>query len=232
MTHVSVCSDELPQHDHRLLRPTRRREPDGGDGRGGVPGRRPRCPLPQLRGRPGRPRRRRPRARAMGWAGFNCSIPHKVAVIAHLDELAPSASIIGAVNCVVRRDDRLIGENTDGQGFLASLRTVVDPAGKHVVVVRRRRRGAGDHRRDGPRRRGVDHRRQPRPPTRRRARPPARRAHAGGGDVRAVGRIRIACPSRPTSSSTPRRSACSRTSTASVEPRRRLAAPARWSSPT
>jgi shikimate dehydrogenase len=73
-------------------------------------------------------------ARAMGWAGFNCSIPHKVAVIAHLDELAPSATIIGAVNCVVHRDGRLIGENTDGQGFLASLRTVVDPAGKHVVA--------------------------------------------------------------------------------------------------
>ena len=73
-------------------------------------------------------------ARAMGWAGFNCSIPHKVAVIAHLDELAPSATIIGAVNCVVRRESRLIGENTDGQGFLTSLRTVVDPAGKHVVV--------------------------------------------------------------------------------------------------
>ena len=73
-------------------------------------------------------------ARAMGWAGFNCSIPHKVAVIAHLDELAPSASIIGAVNCVVRRDGRFVGENTDGQGFLASLRTVVDPADKHVVV--------------------------------------------------------------------------------------------------
>ena len=73
-------------------------------------------------------------ARAMGWAGFNCSIPHKVAVIAHLDELAPSASIIGAVNCVVRRDSRLIGENTDGQGFLTSLRTIVDPANKHVVV--------------------------------------------------------------------------------------------------
>ena len=73
-------------------------------------------------------------ARAMGWAGFNCSIPHKVAVIDHLDEIATSASIIGAVNCVVRRDDRLIGENTDGQGFLASLRTLTDPAGKHVVV--------------------------------------------------------------------------------------------------
>jgi len=37
-------------------------------------------------------------ARAMGWAGFNCSIPHKVAVIEYLDRLAASAEIIGAVN--------------------------------------------------------------------------------------------------------------------------------------
>jgi shikimate dehydrogenase len=74
-------------------------------------------------------------ARAMGWAGFNCSIPHKVAVVEHLDELAPSAAIVGAVNCVVRRGDRLVGENTDGQGFVTSLRTVVDPAGKRFVVL-------------------------------------------------------------------------------------------------
>jgi shikimate dehydrogenase len=73
-------------------------------------------------------------ARAMGWVGFNCSIPHKVAVIEHLDGLADSATVIGAVNCVVRRDGRLIGENTDGQGFLTALRTVVDPAGKSLVV--------------------------------------------------------------------------------------------------
>ena len=45
-------------------------------------------------------------ARAMGWAGFNCSLPHKVAVIEYLDELAESASIIGAVNCVVARAGR------------------------------------------------------------------------------------------------------------------------------
>jgi shikimate dehydrogenase len=74
-------------------------------------------------------------ARAMGWAGFNCSIPHKVAVIEHLDGLADSAAVIGAVNCVVRRDGRYIGENTDGEGFLTSLRTVVDPAGKSLVVL-------------------------------------------------------------------------------------------------
>jgi shikimate dehydrogenase len=73
-------------------------------------------------------------ARAMRWSGFNCSIPHKVTVGAHLDGLGASAEIIGAVNCVVRRGDDLIGENTDGKGFLASLRTVVDPVGGEVVL--------------------------------------------------------------------------------------------------
>jgi shikimate dehydrogenase len=73
-------------------------------------------------------------ARAMGWAGFNCSIPHKVAVIEHLDGLGDSAAVIGAVNCVVRRGGRYIGENTDGHGFLTALRTVVDPAGSSLVL--------------------------------------------------------------------------------------------------
>lgn len=73
-------------------------------------------------------------ARAMGWRGFNLSIPHKVAVIEHLDGLGESAEVIGAVNCVVRREEQLIGENTDGKGFLKSLREVVDPAGKSVVM--------------------------------------------------------------------------------------------------
>lgn len=76
---------------------------------------------------------------AMGWRGFNCSIPHKVAVIEHLDHLAASAAIIGAVNTVVI--DRstgvpvLTGENTDGQGFVASLRPVRDPSGQHVAIL-------------------------------------------------------------------------------------------------
>lgn len=73
--------------------------------------------------------------RAMGWRGFNCSLPHKVAVIDFIDELAPSAAIIGAVNCVVNEGGRLIGENTDGKGFLTSLKTVIDPRGKSVVVL-------------------------------------------------------------------------------------------------
>ncbi|MEZ5667632.1 MAG: shikimate dehydrogenase [Alphaproteobacteria bacterium] len=73
-------------------------------------------------------------ARAMGWAGFNCSLPHKVAVIDHLDGLGESAEIMGAVNTVVRRGDRMIGENTDGKGFVQAMREVVDPAGKSVVL--------------------------------------------------------------------------------------------------
>jgi len=73
-------------------------------------------------------------ARAMGWVGFNCSIPHKVAVIEHLDGLGESAKIMGAVNCAVRRGDRFVGENTDGKGFLKSLMEVVDPKGKRVMM--------------------------------------------------------------------------------------------------
>lgn len=73
-------------------------------------------------------------ARAMGWAGFNCSLPHKVAVIEHLDGLGESAAIMRAVNCAVRRGDKYIGENTDGKGFLMSLEGVVDPRGKRIVL--------------------------------------------------------------------------------------------------
>lgn len=73
-------------------------------------------------------------ARAMGFRGFNCSLPHKVSVIAHLDGLGESAAVMGAVNCVVRREGRLIGENTDGKGFLKSLEIVIDPRGKSVVL--------------------------------------------------------------------------------------------------
>src|ERR1700722_10682366 len=73
-------------------------------------------------------------ARAMGGAGFNCSLPHKVAVIEHLDGLGESAAIMRAVNCAVRRGNKYIGENTDGKGFLMSLEGIVDPRGKRIVL--------------------------------------------------------------------------------------------------
>jgi shikimate dehydrogenase len=74
-------------------------------------------------------------ARAMGFRGFNCTIPHKVAVVEHLDRLSEAAGLIGAVNCVVRDGEALLGENTDGAGFLAALRRRRDPKGTRVVLL-------------------------------------------------------------------------------------------------
>jgi shikimate dehydrogenase len=75
--------------------------------------------------------------RAFGMRGLNLTIPHKVAVMQYLDEIAPDAAVIGAVNTVRRDGDRLIGENTDGKGFLHGVRTDagVDPRGKRAVVL-------------------------------------------------------------------------------------------------
>ncbi len=73
--------------------------------------------------------------RALGFRGGNCTIPHKVAVIEHLDRLSPAAKLVGAVNCLVRAGDELIGENTDGKGFLTSLSALAKPAGMHVAIL-------------------------------------------------------------------------------------------------
>jgi shikimate dehydrogenase len=75
--------------------------------------------------------------RALGLRGANFTIPHKVAVIPHLDRIAPDAELIGAVNTLRREGDLLIGENTDGKGFLRGLRSDagIDPAGKKAVVL-------------------------------------------------------------------------------------------------
>jgi shikimate dehydrogenase len=73
-------------------------------------------------------------ARAMGFVGFNCTIPHKIAVIKYLDGLGESAELMQAVNCVVRRGEQLIGENTDGKGFVKAVRAVRDPSGSRVVI--------------------------------------------------------------------------------------------------
>ncbi len=74
-------------------------------------------------------------ARAMNFRGGNITTPHKLAVIEHLDGLSEAAKLMQAVNCITNRDGRLIGDNTDGKGFLESLRSVLDPSGKRVVVL-------------------------------------------------------------------------------------------------
>jgi shikimate dehydrogenase len=60
---------------------------------------------------------------ALGFAGANVTVPHKQAVMPFLDALTPTARAVGAVNTIiVRPDGSLLGENTDGAGFMADLR--------------------------------------------------------------------------------------------------------------
>lgn len=56
-----------------------------------------------------------------GLSGFNVTIPYKESIIPYLDELSSEAKAVGAVNCVVVRDGRTIGHNTDVKGIEASL---------------------------------------------------------------------------------------------------------------
>lgn len=73
----------------------------------------------------------------LGIRGLSVTMPHKDAAASAADELSPAAAALGAVNCVVNRDGTLVGENTDGEGFVASLRTDhgVDPEGLRCVVL-------------------------------------------------------------------------------------------------
>lgn len=75
--------------------------------------------------------------RALGLRGANVTVPHKQAVIPHLDWLTPAAQAIGAVNTIrVEADGKLSGDNTDARGFVADLREHgVDPAGKRALVL-------------------------------------------------------------------------------------------------
>ncbi|NUT35418.1 MAG: shikimate dehydrogenase [Hamadaea sp.] len=56
-------------------------------------------------------------ARVLGYRGFNVTHPFKQAIVKHLDELAPEARAVGAVNTVVFDGGRARGHNTDGSGF-------------------------------------------------------------------------------------------------------------------
>ena len=72
--------------------------------------------------------------RAMNFRGGNLTIPHKVEVIQYLHRVSEAVSVMGAVNCIIREGDELVGENTDGKGFVESLKSVTDPNGKSIVM--------------------------------------------------------------------------------------------------
>jgi shikimate dehydrogenase len=68
--------------------------------------------------------------------GANVTIPHKEAVFRLMDELSDSARLIRAVNTIINRGGRLVGDNTDGIGFMQALRDAqFDPRGAHVVML-------------------------------------------------------------------------------------------------
>jgi shikimate dehydrogenase len=74
--------------------------------------------------------------RAMRALGASVTLPHKLAVAALCDELSSEAKAIGAVNCLELRDDRLIGRNTDCDGYLDALVAAgMDLRGKRVVLL-------------------------------------------------------------------------------------------------
>ncbi len=73
--------------------------------------------------------------RGLGLAGLSVTIPHKEAIIPHLDEVEPVAAAIGAVNTVVCRGGRLVGHNTDWTGANRALAREMELAGSRVVLI-------------------------------------------------------------------------------------------------
>ncbi len=74
-------------------------------------------------------------ARDLGYNACNVTHPCKQEVLAHLDDISDTAAAIGAVNTVLIRDGRLIGDNTDVSGFGTALRTGLPAADLSSVVL-------------------------------------------------------------------------------------------------
>ena len=75
--------------------------------------------------------------RALDLGGLSVTMPHKAAVIPHLDELSPTAQRLGAVNCIAWESSRLVGHSTDGAGLVDALRLDegIEIEGRRCAVV-------------------------------------------------------------------------------------------------
>lgn len=75
--------------------------------------------------------------RGLGFRGVNVTIPHKQAVMEYIDEIDEGARVIGAVNTIVNENGRLIGYNTDGIGYVRSLKeeTGAELAGRNILIL-------------------------------------------------------------------------------------------------
>ncbi len=74
--------------------------------------------------------------RAMGFLGYNVSMPNKTIIHQYLDELTPAAELMGAVNCVDLHTGKAVGHNTDGAGFWRNVTEHgIDPKGKKITLA-------------------------------------------------------------------------------------------------
>jgi shikimate dehydrogenase len=75
--------------------------------------------------------------RAFGIRGLSVTMPHKQAAAAGVDQCTPVATSLGVVNCITLTDGKLVGDSTDGAGFLAALERGAgfEPSGRRCVVV-------------------------------------------------------------------------------------------------
>src|SRR5438046_1220496 len=75
--------------------------------------------------------------RRLDFVGINLTVPHKIAAFGHVDEADESATRAGAVNTIRVRDEKLVGSNTDGEGFLRAIRTEfsIDLRDLRVMII-------------------------------------------------------------------------------------------------
>ncbi|MGY4400646.1 shikimate dehydrogenase [Bradyrhizobium sp. USDA 3315] len=73
--------------------------------------------------------------RRLGFAGVNVTFPYKEAVVELLDDLAPNARAIGAVNTIVADGTRLVGHNTDASGFVRAIAPLLASAPRGPIAL-------------------------------------------------------------------------------------------------
>jgi shikimate dehydrogenase len=73
--------------------------------------------------------------RSLGFLGANLTVPHKLAVLDHVDEATDEVAAVGAANTLFWRDGRLVADNTDARGLERAVRASVDPRPGDPVLI-------------------------------------------------------------------------------------------------
>jgi len=73
--------------------------------------------------------------KALGILGVNITVPHKERALHAVDEVSAEGRLLGAINCVINRHDRLRGDNTDARGLERDLRSLKVKIARQIVLV-------------------------------------------------------------------------------------------------